>query len=222
MSKSRGEVNEEEIDEEEQSIDSNIKDGINDLMNLPIETLRDELKKRNFHPGVVDKMEKWFLASMLRDEAIDNRTHVSYGMREHGGMSGPIFSHNEKKEEEEESNEKQDEKSEKEEPAFNPNDFVESEEDQFPNSSLIKENSSTITPVRYGTKTLQPRQSTKSNPWARAFYSSQSLDKLVPIEVLEALPEATKLLIQQKIQNGTDFEQIIFDFLIQNSTPQTL
>ena len=212
MSKSRGVIEEDEEDEIESGNEKEIfvvKEGLNDLMNLPIETLRNELKRRNFYPGIVDKMDKWFLASMLRDDVTSYQvllTKIAHG----GEASAPIFSQNDKnKEKEEDTN--QDEEKTDEEQHFDPNIFTEGD-DPIPTSSLINENATTISPVIYPRKQII-RKNYKPSVWSHPRLHSR-LDMLVPIEVLESLPQETQQKIQQDIQNGRDFDDIVAQYLI--------
>ncbi|KAH0790734.1 hypothetical protein GPJ56_005329 [Histomonas meleagridis] len=66
--------------------DDSIKEGINDLMALPIELIQQELIKRNYHTGMVNSMPKWYLVSLLREETDEYR--YSYRFR---CASKPIF-----------------------------------------------------------------------------------------------------------------------------------
>lgn len=59
----------EENEEEDEESDDGIKEGINDLMNLPIELIRKELIHRKFQKTVVNHLPQKILVSMLRDSS---------------------------------------------------------------------------------------------------------------------------------------------------------
>lgn len=72
------EIEKEDEDNEEPKEDENIeltistegiKEGANDLMNLPIEVIQEELIKRNYYPKVIKHFPKNILVSMLREES---------------------------------------------------------------------------------------------------------------------------------------------------------
>lgn len=67
--------------------DTEIPEGINDLMNLPIELIRAELKRLGYNAAMVDAMPQWYLVATLRK-------------RDRGpdGISGQIFSDTPEKE----------------------------------------------------------------------------------------------------------------------------
>ena len=223
MSKTKGSIEEDEL-ELENDDEFSIKEGANDLMNLPIETLRKELKKRNFHPGVVDRMEKWFLASMLREAVTEKtssfRAYNSLTKRVHGGSAvAPIFSHEDTNDNEEDKNENET-KEEAKEPDFDPNEFL--NEDEFPPSSFIQQSKAPIAQIPLQTKRINLVKDNDNNPWAKPLsitFGNASLDKYVPIDVLESLPDDTQKQIQQEIKNGTDFDEIIAKYLIPDIHP---
>ena len=194
MSKTKGSV-EDDDQEYDNNDEISIKEGANDLMNLPIETLREELKKRNFHPGVVDRMEKWFLASMLRKSSMSSCIY-SYSLtkREHGGNTeGPIFSH-------EEVSHKKDEK-------------------EYQRMETLPSSFRKYVPyIRSAKKIcLTNNKPENHNPWANK--ENYSLSNYVPIDVLESLPPETKQKVQDEIQNRTDFDEIIAKYLIPDIHP---
>lgn len=51
------------------SCEEEVKDGINDLMNLPKELIEMELIKRKYYPPVVKRTPHWYNASILRDSS---------------------------------------------------------------------------------------------------------------------------------------------------------
>lgn len=55
-----------------------IKNGINDLTNLPIELLRMELIQRGYEEGVINRLDKWYLVSMLRETAFNHFNYFSF------------------------------------------------------------------------------------------------------------------------------------------------
>ncbi|OHT10516.1 hypothetical protein TRFO_20192 [Tritrichomonas foetus] len=55
-----------------------IKNGINDLTNLPIDLLQMELIKRGYHPGVIKRLDQWYLVSILRETQFE---HYNYFAR---------------------------------------------------------------------------------------------------------------------------------------------
>lgn len=73
----RRKIKKEEIDDT-QDTDTDIKNGINDLTNLPIELLRMELVQRGYHEGVINRLDKWYLVSMLRETAFNHFNYFSF------------------------------------------------------------------------------------------------------------------------------------------------
>lgn len=61
-----------------EDFDVEIKNGINDLTNLPIELLRMELVQRGYHEGVINRLDKWYLVSMLRETAFNHFNYFSF------------------------------------------------------------------------------------------------------------------------------------------------
>lgn len=229
--------NREKLEEtkEEGNEEDNINEGANDLMNLPIEVLRDELKKRGYHPGIVDTMEKWFLASTLRESAQFSSDVPFYGRtsrtsRNHGGNSAaPIFDVEKKKKGEEDKNGSEEE--EKKEESENENQKAKDEFDiskfkakDSDNEDITQLQSKPQVPA--APKKIQnmpnlfnqvappppPAAPVKPNPWKGN--NGTALDEYVPIEDLEALPLEKQQKIQADIKNGVDFPDIMAKYLI--------
>ena len=231
--KNREKVEDEKVEENEED---NINEGANDLMNLPIETLRDELKKRGYHAGIVDRMEKWFLASTLRESAHFSSDVPFYGRsnrtsRNHGGNSAaPIFDVEKKKKEDEEEKVKSEEEEKKEESEnesekpkeeFDISKFKAKDKDGD-GSKAPKIVQPPIAPIKQQTMPNlfnqvapppQPPVPVKPNPWKRN-NMGPGLDEYVPIEDLEALPQEKQQKIQADIKNGVDFPDIMAKYLI--------
>ena len=62
----------EDQPKEEAESDSEVPEGINDLMNLPIGLLRKELISRKFQPTVINNLPHWQLSAMLRESTANN------------------------------------------------------------------------------------------------------------------------------------------------------
>lgn len=48
-------------------IEVEVVNGQNDIAYLPINVVKDVLKKHNYHPGVIDAMPEWYIRALLRD-----------------------------------------------------------------------------------------------------------------------------------------------------------
>lgn len=195
-----------------------IIDGANDLMNLPIQTLRDELIKRNFYPDIINKSEQWFLCTMLRQsvemDQNSNNTMRQNSLRVHGGSSsGPIFSTDSNNSKEENNIEQN-----KEDPMYGLQEFDEKEfarcdpDEKLPKSSLINSNVSSISSVNYKPIKIPCNSKQSENPWC-APSNPNGLDKYVPIDILEALPIETQKAIQNDIHSNVPRGEIIRKYL---------
>ncbi|EAY00560.1 hypothetical protein TVAG_286970 [Trichomonas vaginalis G3] len=187
----------------------NIIEGANDLMNLPIQNIRDELKKRNFHAGIVDKMDQRFLVSMLR-EAVEMDTNYNTNSRSkyriHGGnSSGPIFSSDSNPSKDPNSSPEEDQKNDQDAiiQEFDEAEFAKNDPDEkLPKSSLINGNKKSLPYLQLRYASRQPE-----SPWGR-------LDKYVPIDILESLPLETQQKIQTDIRNSVNYGEIIEKYLV--------
>lgn len=65
-------------EESENESDYEVPEGINDLMNLPIELLRKELISRKFQPTVINNLPHWQLSAMLRESTSNNYDSFFY------------------------------------------------------------------------------------------------------------------------------------------------
>ncbi|KAH0791610.1 hypothetical protein GPJ56_004457 [Histomonas meleagridis] len=106
--------------------DESVKDGINDLMSLPVELIQKELIKRNYHQGMVDAMPKWFLVGVLRNETQFERNKK------------PIFDDDAQTllNQEEEHKEEETQNEPNTDFSVDPNEFINPEQEQKPQTNI--------------------------------------------------------------------------------------
>ena len=158
---------------------SNIVEGINDLMNLDVEVIRKELKKRGYHPEIIDKMPHWYLVSTLREETNPSTRSYSKYNRVHSTSSNPIF--NIEKSEDNKLNSKSNEE-EDEEDNFDPNDF---------NNHKIENDEPKIRPT-FGLRQLRNHGILRS-------HHNKDFSDSVPDEVISSLPNNIQQTIFQNL-----------------------
>jgi len=189
-------ANEDVITEEQQ-----ITEGINDLMNIPIEHIQKELKKRGYHPQIVDRMPQWYLVSMLR-ESVSNSMRMRPRMyyrsmgrnRSHSdNAQGPIFSEESIKEKPEQDIEEAtiDAPPQETEEQFDPSAYKEETSNPFVKKSSM-----------FG---FQQAQQIPLKPWKMHYSHRFSIEYFVPEEILDNLPLHEQQQIAQSLSNSYRF-----------------
>lgn len=171
-------------DEEEEQQDDTIIDGANDLMMLPVEKIRQELKKRGFHPKYVDKCNQVLCVKMLREDISKNSKAKAFSTEKAEAEELKKDEEEEKLKQELEEKQKAEEQKEQE---FDPNIFMketfDNEDGSLPSAHIIV-NKARVIPA------WQSQQR----------YSDFLIENYVPASVLDSLP----LNIQQQVKKEMD------------------
>ena len=207
MSKTRGSISDE--DYEEELSDDGILDGANDLCKIPIEKIREELKRRKFHPKYVDKASPKVCVALLRNIAtIRIRQPLEDIYSSHEKVSSNFFSsyndENDEKKKEDDKDEKKKEDKNDEKKETNDQEVEEMEFDPsiFMKDTQFDENGDL--PIQKPNKVFN---TSKARPlWeAQSRYSDMLIENYVPENVLNSLPLNIQKQICDEMENLTNF-----------------
>ena len=215
MSKTRSPVNEEEEEFAEEIDDDDIVDGVNDLLTLPVEKIKDELKKRGFHPKFVDKANQKLCVSMLRKDCRRFSTRMyEYGINRRYADTHSLTSTNIFSAEKEDDGEKQKREEEEKEQKKKEEEKV----TQFDPSIFMKDTFAEDGDDSRSTPSFQVSNTSISRPlWqAQNRYSDMLIENYVPESVLNSLPNNIQKQVCDEVENLTNYVHFHGNYLNRN------